>query len=219
MVLPNVHLDVVGIDTRHLMDEDGVEPFDDDEIYGERYPDDASPPTNFCFTAATGYDQRLMLDAANGGITHYAPNRWDHGAGWIVTPRGEYAKPDLATGPMAIGTSRCAPERRACPGGSRNGGLCVRPAQRVQNGHGVRRRPAGRLGGERTAGCQQQVRRVAHRAARLELPCDAELFRQVADLFLVCDELTAEGSGIERPQTLCIHPTTVAIRLRRLRPF
>ncbi|MEV6057377.1 hypothetical protein [Streptomyces sp. NPDC052107] len=79
---PAVHLDVVGIDTRHLLDEDGMEPFDADEIYGERHSDDDSPPTNFCFTVATWYDQHLMLDAANGGITHYDPNGWDHGAGW-----------------------------------------------------------------------------------------------------------------------------------------
>ncbi|MEU1406642.1 SUKH-4 family immunity protein [Streptomyces sp. NPDC005728] len=79
---PAIHLDVVGIDTRHLRDEDGMEPFDADEIYGERYPDDDSPPKNFCFTVATWYDQHLMLDAADGGITHYDPNGWDHGAGW-----------------------------------------------------------------------------------------------------------------------------------------
>lgn len=79
---PAVHLDVVGIDTRHLRDEDGLEPFDADEIYGERYPDDDSPPTNFAFTMVTWYDQHLMLDAADGGITHYDPNGWDHGAGW-----------------------------------------------------------------------------------------------------------------------------------------
>ncbi|MEY9989538.1 hypothetical protein ABIE67_001570 [Streptomyces sp. V4I8] len=79
---PAVDLDVVGIDTLHLRDEDGMEPFDADEIYGERYPDDDSPPTNFCFTVATWGDQHLMLDAANGGITHYDPNGWDHGAGW-----------------------------------------------------------------------------------------------------------------------------------------
>ncbi|WP_412074677.1 SUKH-4 family immunity protein [Streptomyces xanthophaeus] len=79
---PAVRLDIVGIDTRHLRGEDGMEPFDADEIYGERYPDDDSPPTNFCFTVATRYDQHLMLDAADGGITHYDPNGWDHGAGW-----------------------------------------------------------------------------------------------------------------------------------------
>ncbi|MFF3689778.1 hypothetical protein [Streptomyces sp. NPDC002187] len=79
---PAVHLDVVGIDTRHLRDEDGLEPFDADEIYGRRYPDDDSPPENFCFTVAVWGDQHLMLDAADGGITHYDPNGWDHGDGW-----------------------------------------------------------------------------------------------------------------------------------------
>jgi hypothetical protein len=79
---PAVRLGVVGIDTRHLRGGGGMEPFDADEIYGERCPDDDSPPTNFCFTVATRYDQHLMLDAADGGITHYDPNGWDHGAGW-----------------------------------------------------------------------------------------------------------------------------------------
>lgn len=79
---PAVRLDVVRIDTRHLRDEGGLEPFDADEIYGNRYPDDDSPPKNFCFTVATRYDQHLMLEAADGGITHYDPNGWDHGDGW-----------------------------------------------------------------------------------------------------------------------------------------
>ncbi|WP_225828704.1 SUKH-4 family immunity protein [Streptomyces naphthomycinicus] len=79
---PAVHLDVVGIDTRHLRGADGLDPFDADEIYGNRYPDDDSPPENFCFTVALWGDQHLMLDAADGGITHYDPNGWDHGAGW-----------------------------------------------------------------------------------------------------------------------------------------
>ncbi|MFF8908665.1 hypothetical protein [Streptomyces olivaceoviridis] len=79
---PAVDLDVVGIDTRHVRDQDAWEPFDADEIYGERYPDDDSPPTNFCFTVALWGDQHLMLGAADGGVTHYDPNGWDHGAGW-----------------------------------------------------------------------------------------------------------------------------------------
>ncbi|MFD9432998.1 SUKH-4 family immunity protein [Streptomyces sp. NPDC060002] len=79
---PAVHLDVVEIDTRHLRDENALAPFDADEIYGERYPDDDSPPKNFCFSVATCYEQHLMLDAADGGITQYDPNGWDHGAGW-----------------------------------------------------------------------------------------------------------------------------------------
>lgn len=79
---PAVRLGAAGIDTRHLRSEGPLEAFDADEIYGERYPDDDSPPENFCFTVATWYDQHLMLDAADGGITHYDPNGWDHGAGW-----------------------------------------------------------------------------------------------------------------------------------------
>lgn len=78
---PAVSLDVVGIDTRHLLDEGGPVPLDADEIYGERCPDDDSPPEHFAFTMATWYDQHLMLDGADGGITHYDPNGWDHGAG------------------------------------------------------------------------------------------------------------------------------------------
>ncbi|MEW2253229.1 hypothetical protein AB0907_38650 [Streptomyces sp. NPDC006975] len=91
---PAVHLDLVGIDTRHLRDEDGLEPCDADEIYGERYPYDDSPPTNFAFTVANWFDQQLMLGGELGDITHYDPNGWDHGAGW----KGPAADslPDLA---------------------------------------------------------------------------------------------------------------------------
>ena len=79
---PAVNLHVVGIDTTHLRDEDGFEPLDSDEIYGRRYPDDDSPPKDFSLTVALWGDQHLMLDAADGGITHYDPNGWDHGDGW-----------------------------------------------------------------------------------------------------------------------------------------
>ncbi|MFF5933290.1 hypothetical protein [Streptomyces sp. NPDC012508] len=79
---PAVRLGIVGIETRHLRGRGGMEPFDADEIYGRRYPDDDSPPTDFCFTVAMRGDQHLMLDAADGSITHYDPNGWDHGAGW-----------------------------------------------------------------------------------------------------------------------------------------
>ncbi|MFD7321933.1 hypothetical protein ACFV9D_12770 [Streptomyces sp. NPDC059875] len=79
---PAVHLGVAGIDTRHVRDEDGLEPFDSDEIYGRRYPDDDSPPKNFSFTVVVRGDQHLMLEAADGGITHYDPNGWDHADGW-----------------------------------------------------------------------------------------------------------------------------------------
>ncbi|BAU87093.1 hypothetical protein SLA_6224 [Streptomyces laurentii] len=79
---PAVRLDAVGIDTTCLRDEDGPVVFDAAEIYGERYPDDDSPPADFALCVALWYDQHLMLDGADGGITHYDPNGWDHGAGW-----------------------------------------------------------------------------------------------------------------------------------------
>ncbi|MFF0204889.1 SUKH-4 family immunity protein [Streptomyces sp. NPDC005017] len=82
---PAVQVKGAGIDTRHLRGRDGLEPFDADELYGNRYPDDDSPPENFCFTVALWGDQHLMLDAADGDITHYDPNGWDHGAGWQGT--------------------------------------------------------------------------------------------------------------------------------------
>ncbi|MGA4803355.1 SUKH-4 family immunity protein [Streptomyces lavendulocolor] len=79
---PAVRLDAVGIDTSHLRDADSRIPFDSDEIYGNRYPDDDSPPKNFSFTIALYGDQHLMLEAGDGGITHYDPNGWDHADGW-----------------------------------------------------------------------------------------------------------------------------------------
>ncbi|WP_349017202.1 SUKH-4 family immunity protein [Streptomyces luteolus] len=79
---PAVRLAAVDIDTTHLRGEDALHPFDADELYGERYPDDDSPPKNFCFTVALSSDQHLMLDAGDGGISHYDPNGWDHAAGW-----------------------------------------------------------------------------------------------------------------------------------------
>ncbi|MFI9150254.1 SUKH-4 family immunity protein [Streptomyces sp. NPDC053367] len=79
---PALRLDAAGIDSRVLRGRRALEPFDADEIYGNRYPDDDSPPENFCFTVALWGDQHLMLDAADGGITHYDPNGWDHGDGW-----------------------------------------------------------------------------------------------------------------------------------------
>ncbi|MDI3405062.1 SUKH-4 family immunity protein [Streptomyces cavernicola] len=78
---PAVRLDVVGIDTTSLRDEGALEPFDADELYGNRRPDDDTPPENFSFFLAARSDQHLMLDD-HGGITHYDPNGWDHARGW-----------------------------------------------------------------------------------------------------------------------------------------
>lgn len=78
---PAVTIDLIDFDSTHLRDDDEPYPFDADELYGKRYPDDDSPPENFCFTIGTRFDQQLMLDAAVGDIDHYDPSGWDHGAG------------------------------------------------------------------------------------------------------------------------------------------
>ena len=93
---PAVRIDAIGFDATHLRADDGdaLHPFDADELYGERYPDDDSPPVNFCFSVGSCGDQMLMLDGGLGDIDHYDPNGWDHGAG----ARGAAASslPDLA---------------------------------------------------------------------------------------------------------------------------
>ncbi|MGY5127084.1 SUKH-4 family immunity protein [Streptomyces nigrescens] len=93
---PAVRIDAIGFDATHLRADDGdaLHPFDADELYGERYPDDDSPPVNFCFAVGSCGDQMLMLDGELGGVDHYDPNGWDHGAGY----RGAAASslPDLA---------------------------------------------------------------------------------------------------------------------------
>ncbi|MEU8941967.1 hypothetical protein AB0C97_28435 [Streptomyces goshikiensis] len=52
------------LDTRHLRAEGGMEPFDADEVYGERCPDDDSPPPDLCSTVATRHEG---LIAESGG--------------------------------------------------------------------------------------------------------------------------------------------------------
>ncbi|WP_327687797.1 SUKH-4 family immunity protein [Streptomyces tubercidicus] len=93
---PAVRIDAIGFDATHLRDDDGdaLHPFDADELHGERYPDDDSPPVNFCFSVGSCGDQMLMLGGELGGIDHYDPNGWDHGAGY----KGAAASslPDLA---------------------------------------------------------------------------------------------------------------------------
>ncbi|MEU5211143.1 SUKH-4 family immunity protein [Streptomyces sp. NPDC020742] len=93
---PAVRIDIVGFDASHLRADDGeaLHPFDADELYGNRYPDDHSPPVNFCFSVGTWSDQMLMLNGAHGGVDHYDPNGWDHGAGYQGP--AAWSLPDLA---------------------------------------------------------------------------------------------------------------------------
>ncbi|MFI1382590.1 SUKH-4 family immunity protein [Embleya sp. NPDC020886] len=78
---PAVAIDLVEFDSTHLRDADEPYLFDADELYGRRYPDDDSPPENFCFTIGMHFDQQLMVDTDIGEINHYDPSGWDHGDG------------------------------------------------------------------------------------------------------------------------------------------
>lgn len=93
---PAVLIDVIGFDATHLLaeDDDPLHAFDADELYGNRYPDDDSPPVNFCFSVGSWSDQMLMLDGRHGGVNHYDPNGWDHGAGYKGL--AAWSLPDLA---------------------------------------------------------------------------------------------------------------------------
>ncbi|GAA2156155.1 MULTISPECIES: SUKH-4 family immunity protein [Glycomyces] len=79
---PTVKLGLIDFDSTSLAANEDMHPFDADELYGRRYPDDDSPPRNFCFWVGTWWDQELMLDAAGGGVDHYDPSGWDHGEGY-----------------------------------------------------------------------------------------------------------------------------------------
>ncbi|MFF8369605.1 SUKH-4 family immunity protein [Streptomyces lydicus] len=142
---PAVVIDVINFDTTHLRADDGeaLHPFDADELYGNRYPDDDSPPVNFCFTVGTWGDQMLMLDADSGGIDHYDPNGWDHGAGFkgaaawslpdlavhlglIAARADELGSDDEAVAHAAVGGrrgGRPGPPPPAAPGGGGGGGF------------------------------------------------------------------------------------------------
>jgi len=82
---PAVTIDAIRFDSTHLRDAERRHTFDADELYGRRYPDDHSPPENFCFCFGTHYEDMLMLAGALGDIDHYDPNGWDHGEGWKGT--------------------------------------------------------------------------------------------------------------------------------------
>ena len=82
---PAVEIGPIGFDSTHLRDAERRHTFDADELYGRRYPDDHSPPENFCFCFGLHYEDMLMLDAAAGDIDHYDPNGWDHGEGYKGT--------------------------------------------------------------------------------------------------------------------------------------
>jgi hypothetical protein len=80
---PAVKLQCAGFDSTHLTKDAGpLEPYDADELYGERFPDDDSPPTNLCFHFGSVSEWMVMVGGEDGDVSHYDPAGWDHADGY-----------------------------------------------------------------------------------------------------------------------------------------
>jgi hypothetical protein len=80
---PAIKLQCADFDSTHLTKEVvPLEPYDADELYGERYPDDDSPPTNFCFHFGSVNEWMVMVEGEDGFVSHYDPSGWDHAEGY-----------------------------------------------------------------------------------------------------------------------------------------
>jgi len=78
---PAVTLDLADLDSTKLLAGDIWEA-DADEIFGRRYPDDDSPPTELCYAFAVyGGEYHLMVDGKSGTVDVYDPSGWDHAEG------------------------------------------------------------------------------------------------------------------------------------------
>lgn len=83
MGFPVIDLRRTGYDSTHLSKaERRLEPYDADELYGRRTPDDDSPRTNFCFHFGSVGEWMMMVDGENGEVCLYDPGGWDHADGY-----------------------------------------------------------------------------------------------------------------------------------------
>ncbi|MEV5592562.1 SUKH-4 family immunity protein [Streptomyces sp. NPDC052496] len=78
---PSVHLDFIDFNSTALA-QDGPWSEDPDELFGNRYPDDDSPPKSYAYGMGDSMGYSLMLLGDTGSITLYDPNGWDHAAGY-----------------------------------------------------------------------------------------------------------------------------------------
>ncbi|MCB5912403.1 SUKH-4 family immunity protein [Streptomyces pinistramenti] len=78
---PAIRLDFIGFDSTALLTSG---PWEEDpaELFGERYPDDDSPPERYAYGLGEQNGLTLMLMGDTGSIDLYDPNGWDHAAGY-----------------------------------------------------------------------------------------------------------------------------------------
>ncbi|OJJ41101.1 hypothetical protein ASPWEDRAFT_244996 [Aspergillus wentii DTO 134E9] len=93
---PAMKLKMSGFDSTHLKDRGLLQAFDADELYGLRYPDDDSPPTNFAFHFASLDQWMVMVGGEDGEVALYDPDGWDHADGYqgLVTERLDVIVPE-----------------------------------------------------------------------------------------------------------------------------
>ncbi|WP_050514900.1 SUKH-4 family immunity protein [Streptomyces rimosus] len=78
---PSVHLSFLDYDSTDLT-KDGPWSEDPDELFGNRYPDDDSPPKSYAYGMGESMGYSLMLLGDRGSVSLYDPNGWDHAAGY-----------------------------------------------------------------------------------------------------------------------------------------
>ncbi|MEU2869585.1 SUKH-4 family immunity protein [Streptomyces olivoreticuli] len=79
--IPAVGIGFIGYDSADLV-EKGMWEEDPDELFGNRYPDDDSPPTRYSYCIGRLSQLHLMMCGDTGAIEVYNPDGWDHAAGY-----------------------------------------------------------------------------------------------------------------------------------------
>ncbi|MER7767406.1 hypothetical protein [Kitasatospora sp. NPDC096140] len=79
--LPAVGLDFVGFDATDLPKR-GMWEADLDDLFGNRTPDDETPPSNWGYCVGTFDEWHLMVDAGSGAVKIYNADGWDHARGY-----------------------------------------------------------------------------------------------------------------------------------------
>ncbi|MET8545693.1 SUKH-4 family immunity protein [Kitasatospora sp. NPDC004799] len=79
--VPAVELDFLGFDATDLP-ERGMWEADLDDLFGERTPDDDTPPSNWGYCVGTFNEWHLMVSGDTGAVRIYNADGWDHGRGY-----------------------------------------------------------------------------------------------------------------------------------------
>ncbi len=79
--IPAVLLDLIAYDSAELPDK-GMWEEDPDELFGNRYPDDDSPPKSYSYCVGRRHALHLMLRGDTGTVEVYDADGWDHASGY-----------------------------------------------------------------------------------------------------------------------------------------